>query len=711
MNPTESWTGNCPFSGLFSPAATSGGYASMNLSKRIKRTPGSDSFRQAGASQFAAVSRSVALFSGALVLSGCMGAPVMTTNTTQTEQAQGTALRGRVHGGQQPIVGARVYLFAADATGYGKASDSLLTSPGYVTTDANGNFSITSDYTCPSASTQVYLYSVGGNPGSGTNSAAGLMAGLGSCGALSSAGSSYPFIFVNEVSTIATAYSIAGYATDATHVSSSSTALAATGVANAFATIPNLETLSTGTALSTTPVSGGSVPQAKIDTLANILAACINSSGSTSAPCTTLLSNALSVGTTGTTPTDTATAAINIAHNPVANMANLFALQTANSPFMPDLSAVPNDFTIAIVISGGSGSEFGYPEYVAIDASGNVWVTNTTPYCCEWGAVSEFSNTGANINNTQYFGFGMSYPMGIAIDATGNVWTANLGGSGYAGTISKLSSTGAILNPTGISGSGYTAGGLTAGFGIAIDTSGNVWAGNSGSNSVNSLPNDNGHGTSLIELSSSGTVLSGASGFTGGGINGPLGVAIDVAGHVWTANSGTWTISEFSSTGTAISPAGGYTGGGLNDPYGIIVDNGPLIITANENDSSWSLFSDTGTADSPSSGFSDGVTNPFSVALDGSASVWFASSNGTLEKINVAGNIVSGPKGFTDGYTNGFVGMAIDGSGNVWAVRPYGINGLSTGSLTEFVGAGTPLVTPVVANLKAPYGTQAINEP
>jgi hypothetical protein len=680
----------------------------MNLSTRMKRAPGSDSIRLAGARQFAAMSRSLVLFLGVLVVAGCTGAPVMTTNTTQTEQAQGTALRGRVHGGQQPIVGAKVYLYAADATGYGKASDSLLTSPGYVTTDSNGNFSITSDYTCPSANTQVYLYSVGGNPGSGANSAAGLLAGLGSCGSLNSS----TFVMVNEVSTIATAYSIAGYATDATHVSSSSSALAATGVANAFAAIPNLETLSTGTALSTTPVSGGSVPQAEIDTLANILAACINSSGSTSAPCTTLLSDTLSGGTTGTTPTDTATAAINIAHNPIANLTNLFALQTANSPFMPDLSAVPNDFTIAIVINGGSGSEFGYPEYVAIDASGNVWVTNTTPYCCIWGSVSEFSNTGVNVNNTQYFGFGMSYPMGIAIDATGNVWTANLGGSGYAGTISKLSSTGAILNPTGISGSGYTAGGLTAGFGIAIDTSGNVWAGNSGSNSVNSLPNDNGHGTSLVELSSSGTVLSGASGFTGGGINGPLGVAIDPAGHVWTANSGTWTISEFSSTGTPISPSGGYTGGGLNDPYGIVVDNGPLIWTANENNSSWSLFSDTGTAYSGSGGYSgDGVTNPFSIELDGSTAIWIASSNGTLEEFNAAGTLVSGPKGFTDGYTNGFVGMAIDGSGNVWAVRPYGINGLSTGSLTEFVGAATPLVTPVVANLKAPYGTQAINEP
>ena len=653
------------------------------------------------------------MISCGVVLSGCTGMPVTTSTTsTQTSEVQGAALHGRVHGGQNPIVGANLYLYAADATGYGKASDSLLNSPGYVTTDSNGNFSITSDYTCPSATTQVYLYSVGGNPGAGgVNSAAGLLAGLGSCGLLTSTTS----IIVNEVSTVATAYSIAGYATDATHVSSSSTTLAATGVANAFATVANLETLGTGQALATAPASGGIVPQAEIDTLANILAACINSSGPSSAPCTTLLSNALSGGTTGTQPTDTATAAINIAHHPIANMANLFALQTANSPFMPDLSAVPNDFTIAIVINGGAGSEFGFPNYVAIDASGNVWMTNLSPYGLGHGSVSEFSNTGVNINNTGYFGFGMSYPMGIAIDATGNVWTANLGdhavGDTFSGTISKLSSTGAILNPYGLSGSGFTAGSFSGGYGIAIDANGNVWAGSANYDMSNPQgPYDNGHGTSIVELDSSGDVLSGASGFTGGGINGPLGVAIDNSGNVWTANSGNWTISEFSSTGTPISPSGGYTGGGLNDPYGIAVGPGPFIWAANENNSTWTAFTDTGTSLFGGSISGDNVTSPFSLAFDGAGDIWIPSGNGTLEEFNSSGPL-SGSTGFSDGYTKAYVGIAIDGSGNVWVVRPNGINGTSYGSISEFVGAAVPVVTPLVANLMAPYGTQPVNEP
>ena len=79
----------------------------------------------------------------------------------------------------------------------------------------------------------------------------------------------------------------------------------------------------------------------RCNTLANILAACVNTPGTTSA-CSTLFTNALPGGTTGTQPTDTATAAIDIAHNPAANITALYGLATANPPFSPALSAQPN---------------------------------------------------------------------------------------------------------------------------------------------------------------------------------------------------------------------------------------------------------------------------------------------------------------------------------------------------------------------------------
>ena len=61
---------------------------------------------------------------------------------------------------------------------------------------------------------------------------------------------------------------------------------------------------------------------------------------------------------------------------------------------------------------------------------------------------------------------------------------------------------------------------------MAIDGSGNVWATNRGGNG------------SLSELNSAGGAVSGTSGYTGGGLNNPYGIAIDGAGNVWAANNG-----------------------------------------------------------------------------------------------------------------------------------------------------------------------------
>ena len=96
----------------------------------------------------------------------------------------GTALHGQVRGGQQPVSGASIVLYAAGAAGDGAGSTNLL-APNVVTTDTSGNFDITSDYSCPSANTQVYLVASGGNPGLGSevdNSALVMMAALGNCG-------------------------------------------------------------------------------------------------------------------------------------------------------------------------------------------------------------------------------------------------------------------------------------------------------------------------------------------------------------------------------------------------------------------------------------------------------------------------------------------------------------------------------------------------
>jgi hypothetical protein len=652
-----------------------------------------------------------------LVLSGCsLSAPSAPT------PAAGLAIQGTVHGGQNPIVGAQVYLFAAgsgvftpNASGYGNASVSLLNSSGlntaedttpsdatfddyYVSSGAGGTFSISGDYTCTGGQ-QVYLYAVGGNTGSGPNSAAGLLAALGTCpgtaGSLGNTFASGLFVTMNEVSTVAAAYALAGFATDAVHVSSSGTALAQTGLANAFLNAGNMEALLTGVALTTTPAGNGTVPQATLYTLANILASCVNSTGSTSTACTTLLNDAKSGGSAGAVPTDTATAAINIAHNPGANIMALYALGLPSPPFSPALTVQPNDFTIAISYSGGGLNS---PVPIAIDGTGNVWVGNTATGA---NTVSEFSPVGGPVTGSPFSGGGIVDPYSIAIDKSGNVWTANV----TPDSLSELHSNGMPISTS----AGYTLGGLNAPYDIAFDQLGNVWV-------VNNV------GTSLSEFSSTGSPLTTSTGDTGGGLFNPISLAIDAAGDIWVTNSITLgSLSEFHSAGVSpgspISTSNGDTGGGLNDPWGLAIDGSGNVWAVNSGTgaNSISLFGASGSPTTTSTGYTGGGLNvPEGIAIDGAGNVWVANRGGTgtsppyppstISEFNSSGTAISPSTGYQAGLSLSLC-IAVDGSGNVW------VPNAALNTVTEFVGGGAPVVTPMVANLLSPYGLHAVNRP
>src|ERR1039458_330030 len=86
------------------------------------------------------------------------------------------ALGGKVYGGQQPISGAAVTLWAAGTSAsYGTGATSVATT----TTDTNGNFSFNNAGVSPCTTGQyLYITSVGVDPGAGTNQYAALMAAL-----------------------------------------------------------------------------------------------------------------------------------------------------------------------------------------------------------------------------------------------------------------------------------------------------------------------------------------------------------------------------------------------------------------------------------------------------------------------------------------------------------------------------------------------------
>jgi hypothetical protein len=255
--------------------------------------------------------------------------------------------QGLVHGGQQPVTNATIQLYAVGTTGDGSAATPLLSPP--VVTDGNGGFNLHGAYTCPSPSSLVYIVASGGNPGlfAGTNnSSLFLMAALGPCGNLTSS----TFIFIDELTTVAAVYSLAPFMASPSAIGSAPTDAAS--LADAFTLASELAKTTTGTTPGTGVPPGTTVPVTQINTIADIIAACINSPGGVSgdnSACGTLFSLTTPQGLTP--PTDTITALLHLANNPALNTASLYGLVTPISPYQPMQPQAPPDLSISLIVS------------------------------------------------------------------------------------------------------------------------------------------------------------------------------------------------------------------------------------------------------------------------------------------------------------------------------------------------------------------------
>jgi hypothetical protein len=398
------------------------------------------------------------------------------------------AMKGVVMGGQQPVAGVTLQLYQAGTTGYGSAATLL---GGTATTNAQGNFNLPS-YTC-AAGSQVYLVGTGGMPTAVlTNKNLALMVGLGTCGGTYLNG----FIDMNELTTVATVWALAPFMKGAAYVGSS--AGNAAGLADAFAAINQVVTTANGTVPGPALPTGATLNATEIDTLGDILEQCVNSGGGVAgdlSACGNLF--ALAPNVAGTVmPTDTITAAMNIAQSPGRNVAGLNKLRSAEPVFEPslDVNSPPNDWTIAITYTGGG---LNAPSSIAMDASGNAWIANAGG-----ASVTELSNAGVAISSASGFtAGGFSVPSAIAIDANGDAWVTNAGNS----TVTEL-------NAGGATGTVFHGNGLSGPSSIAIDGAGNVWVANAGTNAVSGF-------------TSGGAALT-VSPFGGAGVSAPVSVAV-----------------------------------------------------------------------------------------------------------------------------------------------------------------------------------------
>jgi DNA-binding beta-propeller fold protein YncE len=295
------------------------------------------------------------------------------------------------------------------------------------------------------------------------------------------------------------------------------------------------------------------------------------------------------------------------------------------------------------------------PTGVAVDSSGNVYVTDVQNIC-----VQKFNASGAFLAKWGSSGTGdgqFQNPMGIALDSSANVYVADTDNH----RIQKFNTSGTFLTKWGSTGSGD--GQFIYPYGIAVTSSGTVYVADYGNDRIQKF---NSSGTFLAKWGSTGT--------GDGQFQYPMGLAVDTSGNVYVADEYNDRIQKFNSTGTFLTKWGSYgTGDGqFNSLYGIAVDPSGNVHVSETGNYRIQKFNSSGTFLTKWQGYGsgDGQFNyPVGIALEPSGNVYVADTgNDRIQKLNSSGTFLTkwGSLGTGNGQFQDPMGVALDSSGNVY---------------------------------------------
>jgi uncharacterized protein (TIGR03437 family) len=363
--------------------------------------------------------------------------------------------------------------------------------------------------------------------------------------------------------------------------------------------------------------------------------------------------------------------------------------------------------------SGGDGSaatsaQLNYPQGVAADAAGNVYIADTAN-----SRVRKVSSTGtistvAGNGTPGYSGDGavgssaeVNFPVGLAVDGSGNLYIADTNNS----AIRKVTTSGIISTVAGTSFQGYsgdqgpaTAAQLNDPQGVAVDGAGNIYIADTGNNRVRRVSN----GT-ITTLAGNG--LPGYSGdggkATAAQIASPTGIAVDPANNVFVSDGSAY-VRKIDFAGTITTAAGngsqGYSGDGgsasnamLNRPTGTAADTLGNIYIADTGNSAIRQLQFAG-SNVKIAAVTNGASNSLGSIAPGEVVVIYGSGLGpaSLAQFQLSGGLVPTTVGGTSVYFNGQPGPVLYSSATqVSAIVPFGLAGATVQVTVFYQGAAS----------------------
>jgi len=306
-----------------------------------------------------------------------------------------------------------------------------------------------------------------------------------------------------------------------------------------------------------------------------------------------------------------------------------------------------------------------------------------TVYCGFWAPTGSASVT-VTVTGTSISASPNPVPLGSPTNLS---WTS----TGMTACSVRNMSTNAVLSTAtsspiifGSYGSGN--GQLANPFGVALDSSKNVYVADTANNRIE-------------KFSPSGAFLQ----TIGSSINlkNPYGVAVDASGNILVADTGNNRIQEFNPGGTLINTIGGPgTGNGLFDtPYDLAFDSSGRLYVADTNNSRVEQFVPSGGTYVYNNFQFPTPGNGTGIAIDSSNNIYVVDfSDRQVDKFNSSGNLIAnfGSAGSGNGQFTAPFGITLDSLGNIYVadndhIDVFGqTNGTSTYLFSLSGGLGNP---------------------